>query len=47
MTKNQDGGTQSNRQQETVVDSDVKPSIEVTSIEKVLIPERIARNSRR
>ncbi len=46
MTKNQDGGTQSNRQQETEV-TPGKPTIEVTPSEKVLIPERIARNSRR
>jgi hypothetical protein len=47
MTKNQDGGTQSNRQQETVIDSDVEPLIEVTPVERILIPSRISRNSRR
>ncbi len=54
MTKNQDGGRQSSPPQEIAVndsktpgDSPGETSTEVTSIERILIPERIARNSRR
>jgi hypothetical protein len=47
MTKKQDGGRQSSPPQEIAVDNAVEPSTEVTPNERILIPERIARNSRR
>jgi hypothetical protein len=46
MTKNQDGGTQSNPKAGELVDVP-EPLIEVTPVERILIPSRISRNSRR